>query len=320
MFLYIYIVLLLKMPAFLGISLVPGPKALVKAMGKTVYLPCKATGLSSSDYIHWYQIKDGLAPSRVLYISKDGAVTRDTNNPQANDFTVDKTKLYDLKLSDTKMSHAAVYFCAHWDSSNHNLIWVGWIKRFGTGTRLIVTDPGKDNVKSPTLTAYLPTKKQSGKQTRLCQATDMFPDLVKFTWKKKSKTGEWTDVSEDNVVEQRNENPVIVTSILIDQNTAEDDLYQCTLAHEGSKAPESKILDNVNEDPAEKSDDAIENPTCPPDNEILANQISGSSDQIPSLYLFVYAYGVMLMKNGVYFCAVLIFLLKRKVGKKEEIS
>jgi len=46
--------------------------------------------------------------------------------------------------------------------------------------------------------------------------------------------------------------------------------------------------------------------------------IAGSSDQIPSLYLFVYAYGVMLMKNGVYFCAVLIVLLKRKVGNKKE--
>lgn len=99
-----------------------GPKALAKAEGKTVYLPCKAKDVSSSDYIHWYQIKDGGAPSRLLYITKDGAVTRDTSNPQAIDFTVDKTKLYDLKLSDTKKSHAAVYFCAYWvwDSSNHS--------------------------------------------------------------------------------------------------------------------------------------------------------------------------------------------------------
>lgn len=95
-----------------------GPKAVVKAEGKTVYLPCKATGLSSSDYIHWYQIKDGKAPSRLLYISENGAVTPDSNNPQASDFTVDKKKLYDLKLSGTKKSHSAVYFCAYWDTSS----------------------------------------------------------------------------------------------------------------------------------------------------------------------------------------------------------
>ncbi len=45
-------------------------------------------------------------------------VTRDTNNPQANDFTVDKTKLYDQKLSNTQKSHAAVYFCSYWDTSS----------------------------------------------------------------------------------------------------------------------------------------------------------------------------------------------------------
>ncbi|XP_039533739.1 uncharacterized protein LOC120482985 isoform X21 [Pimephales promelas] len=310
MFLYLYIVLLLKMPVFLGISLEPGAKALVKAMGKTVYLPCKASGLSNSDYIHWYQIKDGEAPSRVLYISKEGAVARDTNNPQANDFNVDKTKLYDLKLSDTKKSHAAVYFCAYWDSSDDR------IKRFGTGTRLIVTDQGKDTTKSPTLTAYLPTTKESGKQTRICQATDMFPDLVKFNWKKKSNTGDWTDVSEDNVVEQRNVDPVIVTSILIvDQYTAGEDLYQCTLTYEGGM--KQKTLQN-DKDPANNNEGATVKPTCSPDNKTSTIQISGSSDQIPSLYLFVYAYGVMLMKNGVYFCAVLIVLLKRKVGNKKE--
>uniref|UniRef100_A0A8C2C023 T cell receptor gamma variable 1 n=2 Tax=Cyprinus carpio TaxID=7962 RepID=A0A8C2C023_CYPCA len=115
MFLYIHIVLLLEIPAaVLGVTVNQGPKVLVKEEGKTVYLPCKATGLGSSDYIHWYQMKDGEAPSRLLYISQRGDVTRDTNNPQANDFTVDKTKLYDLKLSDIQKSHAAVYFCAYW--------------------------------------------------------------------------------------------------------------------------------------------------------------------------------------------------------------
>lgn len=78
-----------------------GQKAFLKAEGKTVYLPCKVTGQS---YIHWYQMKDGEAPSRLLYISQRGDVTRDTNNPQANDFTVDKTKLYDLKLTDIQKS------------------------------------------------------------------------------------------------------------------------------------------------------------------------------------------------------------------------
>ncbi|KAL0200898.1 hypothetical protein M9458_004085, partial [Cirrhinus mrigala] len=89
---------------------------LPKGKGKTDYLPCKATGVSSSDYIHWYQIKDGEAPTRLLYISKGGDVSRDSD--QANDFTVDKSRLYDLKLSNAQDKHSAVYFCAYWDSSH----------------------------------------------------------------------------------------------------------------------------------------------------------------------------------------------------------
>ncbi|CAM4591392.1 unnamed protein product [Leuciscus chuanchicus] len=197
---------------------------------------------------------------------------------------------------------------------------VGDKKVFGSGTRLYVTDKGKDTVIPPTLTAYVPSKKQSGKQAVLCQAKDMFPDLVKFTWKKKSN-GAWTDVSEENFVEQRNEKDkkVIVTSMMIfDQNT---DVYQCILTHEGGKGPQTITLeDEKKEKKVEKSDNAIVNTTCPLNETLSYQQISGSSDQIPSQNLFVYAYGVMLMKNGLYCCAVFIFLLKRKVGKKEESS
>ncbi|XP_039533764.1 immunoglobulin kappa light chain-like isoform X43 [Pimephales promelas] len=286
-----------------GLSLNQNQKVLVKLKGKTVTFRCEVTGLGSGNFVHWYHKKDGETFKRLLYISKSGIATS-----EAKDFVSEKIgNSYGIKLKETKEEHAGMYYCACWDGNK---------KVFGSGTRLYVTDQGKDTTKSPTLTAYLPTTKESGKQTRICQATDMFPDLVKFNWKKKSNTGDWTDVSEDNVVEQRNVDPVIVTSILIvDQYTAGEDLYQCTLTYEGGM--KQKTLQN-DKDPANNNEGATVKPTCSPDNKTSTIQISGSSDQIPSLYLFVYAYGVMLMKNGVYFCAVLIVLLKRKVGNKKE--
>ncbi|XP_039533732.1 M1-specific T cell receptor beta chain-like isoform X14 [Pimephales promelas] len=278
-----------------------------KSKDKTVVIDCHFPS-NCNRYIHWYQLKEGQTLKRILYSSiADGSTYNDVG---FESFKVDnKHENLALKIPELKKEHSAMYYCACWVSG-------GLIKRFGTGTRLIVTDQGKDTTKSPTLTAYLPTTKESGKQTRICQATDMFPDLVKFNWKKKSNTGDWTDVSEDNVVEQRNVDPVIVTSILIvDQYTAGEDLYQCTLTYEGGM--KQKTLQN-DKDPANNNEGATVKPTCSPDNKTSTIQISGSSDQIPSLYLFVYAYGVMLMKNGVYFCAVLIVLLKRKVGNKKE--
>ncbi|XP_058607009.1 immunoglobulin lambda-1 light chain-like isoform X4 [Onychostoma macrolepis] len=303
------------MPAVLGVSLDQGQKVLVKAEGKTVYLPCKVTDLQNWNYIHWYQMKDGEAPSRQLYISQRGDVTRDTS--EANDFTVDKTMLYDLKLSNTQENHAAVYFCAYWDTSSDK-------KVFGSGTRLYVTDKA---IKAPTLSRYLPSEKDKsdkhGKKTLLIQASDMFPDLVKFVWKRKD--GEkWTDVSEGEVLEQRNGSPAVtVTSMLIvDKDKAKND-YQCTVTHEGNTAGTKTLeMKEENSKPTKGPTDGDQNSvTCPPSTEEpITNQISGDSEQIPSMFLFVYAYAVLLMKNGLFFSVVSIFLLKRKVGRKDKSS
>ncbi|XP_016375127.1 uncharacterized protein LOC107713967 [Sinocyclocheilus rhinocerous] len=481
MFLYIYIVLLLEIPAaVLGVTVDQGPKALVKGEGKTVYLPCKVTGLGSSDYIHWYQIKEGEAPSRLLYINQGGIITLDTNNPQANDFTVEKTKLYDLKLRNTQKRHAAAYFCTYWDSSSHNswttdvdmalsgmitfgllvvlidclngqithpdpviikasgraariqckvdsstlqssvlhwyrappkgalqrlmyfeagsskakkdpdtprrfsgsvngdlvaltisklelsdagsyycALWSGDNTVFGPGTRLVVTDPKKETVTAPELTGYRTSKKNTdnhGKQTMLCHASGMVPDFVTFKWQEKSGAGQWTDVSEENVVEQRKESPAVtVTSmVIVDKNMAENKDYQCNVTHEGNTENPSNSLElkkdknmaenkdyqcNVthegntenpsnsvelkkeNSKPAKESKNDAQNPTCPPSTaETIKKQISGDSEQIPSMFLFVYAYGVMLMKNGLFFCIVSIFQLKRKAGKNDKSS
>ncbi len=63
----------------------------------------------------------------------------------------------------------------------------------------------------------------------------MFPDLVTFKWKKQD-AGTWKDISEGDVVEQRNESPkVTVTSMLIvNKDKAQTDTFQCTVIHEGN--------------------------------------------------------------------------------------
>ncbi|XP_043117208.1 immunoglobulin kappa light chain-like isoform X4 [Puntigrus tetrazona] len=306
--------------AVLGVTLDQGQKVLVKAEGKTIYLPCKVTGLQNWNYIHWYQVKDGEAPSRLLYISQGGDITRD--NSQANDFTVDKTKLYDLKLSHTLKSHTAVYFCAYWDSSRLNR------KVFGSGTRLYVTEPGKDKFTAPTLSGYLPSKKdknkkdKNGKQTMLCHASGMFPDLVRFEWKKKD-ADQWTAVSEGDVVEQRNEKPeVTVTSMLIvDKDKAQNDNYKCTVIHEGNTdGTKSLEMKEESSEPAQNPEQNAITP-CPTSTEVPKEmQKSGDSEQMPSMFLFIYAYRVLLLKNALFFCVVSIFLLKRKAARKDKSS
>ncbi|KTF95417.1 hypothetical protein cypCar_00001016 [Cyprinus carpio] len=166
---------------------------------------------------------------------------------------------------------------------------VGYRKTFGSGTKLYVTEKGKDQVKAPTLFGYLPSKKDEkksdghGKQTMLCQASGMFPDLVKFAWKKKD-AGKWGDVSEGDVVEQRNDGQeVTVTSMLIvDKDKARNDDYQCTVVHEGKTKELEMKRENSKPAKESKDDDQI-TATCPPLNteEPIKMQISGDSEQIP---------------------------------------
>lgn len=72
----------------------------------------------------------------------------------------------------------------------------------------------------------------------------MFPDLVTFTWKKKSNTGNWTDVSEE-VMEQSNSENSKVTSVtsmmIVDENTARGNLYKCVANHEGGSSEEIEL-------------------------------------------------------------------------------
>uniref|UniRef100_A0A8C2C1X4 Ig-like domain-containing protein n=1 Tax=Cyprinus carpio TaxID=7962 RepID=A0A8C2C1X4_CYPCA len=205
-----------------------------KASGRAARVQCKVDSSTlRSSVIHWYRAPPKGALQRLMYFEAGSPkATKDPDTPRRFSGSVSGSNHFALKINKLKKEHLAMYYCACWDYNSS----MGWIKRFGSGTRLIVTD----QVKAPTLFGYLPSKKDEkksdghGKQTMLCQASGMFPDLVKFAWKKKD-AGKWGDVSEGDVVEQRNDGQEItVTSMLIvDKDKARNNDYQCTVVHEG---------------------------------------------------------------------------------------
>uniref|UniRef100_A0AAY5ELG8 Ig-like domain-containing protein n=1 Tax=Electrophorus electricus TaxID=8005 RepID=A0AAY5ELG8_ELEEL len=98
--------------------------SLTKLEGKTVFISCKVAGLSGSDYVHWYQKKDGEPFTRILYVKADGTgLTTEPNHPDSKDFTVKTDRQssdYQLKVYPTRKSHSGVYYCACWDTSRHS--------------------------------------------------------------------------------------------------------------------------------------------------------------------------------------------------------
>lgn len=94
---------------------------MTKEVRKSVYISCKATGLSSSNYVHWYQQKDSEALRRILYVRSGRQDPIYDNHPEANDFKVRKqSDNYELKIEVLKEIHSGVYYCASWGTSSHS--------------------------------------------------------------------------------------------------------------------------------------------------------------------------------------------------------
>ncbi|XP_062318915.1 uncharacterized protein LOC134021853 isoform X2 [Osmerus eperlanus] len=156
---------------------------------------------------------------------------------------------------------------------------------FGSGTRLIVTD---NEVKSPKVTIYPAfTHQRNGRTIVLCRASDMFPDLVRFSWKMEREDGRLVEVPEAEREELEQREDGRVTSVIIIKNQeAKTKKYSCTVKHEVS---------NVEDIPKIHKKELLQ---------------SMCSVNLASL-----VYTVMIVKSLVYCCGLsLLLLLRDKKG------
>lgn len=83
--------------------------------------------------------------------------------------------------------------------------------------------------KKPEVEVYPMSMPQSGKSVLLCQAREMFPELVKFKWEAAN-----VDLTDNEKLEQRESTGgVQITSMLIvDEDKASKNNFTCTVEHE----------------------------------------------------------------------------------------
>ncbi|XP_060729969.1 uncharacterized protein LOC132848365 [Tachysurus vachellii] len=316
---YIYAVLLsLVTEAVLGVTLEQKDLFMTKGEDKTVYISCKVTGLSTS-YVHWYQKKDGEALTRILYVERGSLPVQDPNHPEAKDFSVRiQSDNYELKIARLKKSHSAVYYCASWDSSDGD-----WVKVFGSGTRLNVTD---STVIAPQLSVYPVFKSEKyEKSVLLCQARGMFPNLVRFTWQAKDLNGQKVQLGDDEILEQTEEDPEVrITSMLIvDKQKAIKNYFTCSVQHDSDKhktlsIPRDEDLCKNKSDPGISKTSSIQKPEEEDEEEEIRN--FGSFELSRKLYLFSLTYVILLVKNVFYFCIVSVLLSMRNPAHMEMIQ
>ncbi|XP_076828193.1 immunoglobulin lambda-1 light chain-like [Brachyhypopomus gauderio] len=281
-------------------------------------LSCDVDGSTSLSQtaVHWYRAKPGEELQRILHFpSGTTTATREASFGRGFSGSIKGQKV-SLTISKVKREDEATYFCA---------LWKGDTAVFSSGIRLYVAD-GVNQIKVPKVSTYLATEQDNGKSILLCQAREMFPDILKITWEAKDKKEAVLTVPEtdDELLEQRDEGQFRVTSLLIINHQKETtNKYSCSVQHDnkhqkltvqrGEEKPDvtpipslvqTCSLPNVQQGVREEVDSQEE----------TRQDIRGRSR---SLNLFRLTYVVLVVKNLLYFCCVSVLLYKRNAWNKE---
>ncbi|NXS67038.1 TRGC1 protein, partial [Pandion haliaetus] len=180
-----------------------------------------------STIIHWYQHKANKSPQRILYVS-GGKVVDD--GFQEHRYRVEKRsseKIYILSINDVIPDDTATYYCAYWRSHS---VWSIWIKYFGTGTKLIVSNTRS----SPPEHFEILQKKHGNQTTYVCLIEKFYPEVIRVTWSDEAYN-EVKNAVRGDVWKPTNEEKYSISSWLTVTGNNEDEKYHCKYQHESNE-------------------------------------------------------------------------------------
>lgn len=155
----------------------------------------------------------------------------------------------------------------------------------------------------------------------------MYPDLVRFQWKKKNgETWANTATGDGEVLELKDSDKSMTSMMIINPKT-EPTNFGCSVAHEAKN--QGRETDPV---PIKKKDSEGQPPgpvasaeptvssTCAPGNNTNSPTTDAGTEavreEVRSLFLAMWVYTLMIVKGMAYFCAISFFLCRKHMGSK----
>ncbi|XP_072219549.1 immunoglobulin lambda-1 light chain-like [Leuresthes tenuis] len=285
-------------------ELIQDQLTLTRRVGQSVSFSCGRTDqFEGSGYVYWYQKKETEAFRLILDIDKNN-VSKGYGHPQKDDFSaVNKQNGCELQIQKVKLDHSATYYCSCVKRDGRTY---GYLI-FGSGTKLYVTD---EQVVKPVVSVYPAASRVhlEGKSSLLCLASDMFPPLVQFSWKRQKKNGGLEELppAEGEQLELR-ESGRTAAILLIRQQENSSYKYSCYVEHEGGTV-EAQTQQEL---PAPAA-------SCPPERDpadLPALQQADLSFQSECrVKLLCLLYTVLIVKSLVYCCGLSLLMILRNKG------
>ncbi|XP_053873596.1 uncharacterized protein LOC128831306 [Malaclemys terrapin pileata] len=284
--------------------------SVTRAIDKTARIDCEASGIQNfgSAFIHWYRHRPGEAPEWILYFKTQA----DKSSFDEKKFRVEKTtekSTCTLRVDKLTYNDMATYYCAYWDrtittaycKTKSQRDSSSWIKYFGTGTKLVVSDtPAKlDSTKIQVLPL---STEQDGKVSYMCLIQDFYPNVIKVTWKDEEKKN-----AENNAVHEEiwppgddNTSYSISSWLTIDKNSNKN--YNCNYQHEFNansisiKSPDKHVVSQTIGSCINK----------PENGTTLSTDITEHFMHRTAYLIYI----VLLLKSTMYYVIVLFFIYR----------
>uniref|UniRef100_F1MGN3 Ig-like domain-containing protein n=1 Tax=Bos taurus TaxID=9913 RepID=F1MGN3_BOVIN len=152
---------------------------------KSINIHCKIESTNfESEIVYWYRQKKNQALEHLVYVTSTTTAARNQVDGKNKIEARKDAQMFTstLTVNFIEKEDVGIYYCAGWSSRYY-------VKIFGDGIKLVVTDRRLDGDLFPKPTIFFPSVEEvklHGAGTHLCLLQNFFPDAIKIQWKEKN--------------------------------------------------------------------------------------------------------------------------------------